>query len=219
EVETPIQKDEIIQKPAEKQEDIAQDEQVPLEAISEDSPQLQQVKPIVNKTQSETETTKEILIRERSKRISGLSLSSLKAKREHEQLKKDQKPQHTELPKEPFTEEALQNCWAAYVSKLEKSGKKIMASTLSTDVPKLLGDHVIWIELPNNTMKKEIEREQSDLLSYLRKHLRNHDLSLKISVNEEAAKKYAYTPQEKYEKLREKNPEIDILKNQFDLEL
>ncbi|MBT8312685.1 MAG: DNA polymerase III subunit gamma/tau, partial [Flavobacteriaceae bacterium] len=219
EVETPIQKDELIQKPAEKQENIAQDEQVPLEAISEDSPQLQQVKPIVNKTQSETETTKEILIRERSKRISGLSLSSLKAKREHEQLKKDQKPQHKELPKEPFTEEALQNCWAAYVAKLEKSGKKIMASTLSTDVPKLLGDHVIWIELPNNTMKKEIEREQSDLLSYLRKHLRNHDLSLKISVNEEAAKKYAYTPQEKYEKLREKNPEIDILKNQFDLEL
>ncbi|MBT8322647.1 MAG: DNA polymerase III subunit gamma/tau [Eudoraea sp.] len=219
EVETPIQKDELIQKPAKKQESIAQDEQVPLEAISEDSPQLQQVKPIVNKTQSETETTKEILIRERSKRISGLSLSSLKAKREHEQLKKDQKPQHTELPKEPFTEEALQNCWAAYVAKLENSGKKIMASTLNTDVPKLLGDHVIWIELPNNTMKKEIEREQSDLLSYLRKHLRNHDLSLKISVNEEAAKKYAYTPQEKYEKLREKNPEIDILKNQFDLEL
>ena len=94
-----------------------------------------------------------------------------------------------------------------------------MASTLSTDIPKLLGDHIIWIELPNHTMKKEIEREQSELLAHLRGQLRNHDLSLKISVNEEVAKQYAYTPQEKYEKLREKNPAIDILKNQFDLEL
>ena len=219
EVNEPIPEDELSQKTAQAQEEIATEQELDLEPNFKSAPELQKVKPIVSKTQTETEKTREILIRERSKRISGLSLSSLKAKRQHEQLKKDQKPQHTDLPKESFTEEALQSSWAAYVAKLEKSGKKIMASTLSTDIPKLLGDHVIWIELPNTTMKKEIEREQSDLLTYLRNELRNHDLSLKISVNEEAAKQYAYTPQEKYEKLREKNPAIDILKNQFDLEL
>ncbi len=213
------QKEETVQMPEEVLHGDVSESEATVAPISEESPQFTQVKPKVKPAQAETETTAEILIRERSKRISGLSLSSLKAKREHEQLKKEKQPQHIELPKETFTEEALQKSWAAYVAILEKTGKKIMASTLSTDVPKLLGEHVIWIELPNHTMKKEIEREQSGLLSHLKAQLRNHDLSLKISVNEEIAKQYAYTPQEKYEKLRKKNPEIDLLKNQFDLEL
>lgn len=165
------------------------------------------------------QTTKEILIRERSKRVSGLSLSSLKAKKAHELQKQEQQPSTEELPTEPFTEEDLHTHWNAYIKKLESTGRKILASSLSTDEPKILGDHVIWIELPNHTMKKEIEREQGGLLDHLRKAMQNFNISLKISVNEEASKQYAYTPQEKYEKLREKNPAIDLLKNQFDLEL
>ena len=189
------------------------------EMSPEVQPQKQESNPETPKQPTETETTREILIRERKKRISGLSLSSLKAKKEHEELKKEQQPEQVDLPREPFDNEALRTQWTAYVEKLENSGRKILASALSTDVPKVLGDHVVWIELPNHTMKKEIEREQAELLSFLRQNLRNYDLSLKIDVNEEAAKQYAYTPQEKYDKLRQKNPAIDLLKKQFDLEL
>ena len=181
---------------------------------------IQKEEPTTKETEKDqVQTAKEILIRERKKRVSGLSLSSLKAKKAHEQQKKEKQTDKEVLPAEPFTEEDLQTHWNAFVKKLENTGKKILASSLSTDVPKLLEGHVIWIELPNHTMKKEIEREQSGLINYLRKQLQNFDISLKISVNEEVAKQYAYTPEEKYEKLREKNPAIDLLKNQFDLEL
>ncbi|MCE2612546.1 DNA polymerase III subunit gamma/tau [Flavobacteriaceae bacterium D16] len=181
---------------------------------------IQKEEPTTKETEKDqVQTTKEILIRERKKRVSGLSLSSLKAKKAHEQQKKEKQTDKEVLPAEPFTEEDLQTHWNAFVKKLENTGKKILASSLSTDVPKLLEGHVIWIELPNHTMKKEIEREQSGLINYLREQLQNFDISLKISVNEEVAKQYAYTPEEKYEKLREKNPAIDLLKNQFDLEL
>ena len=176
--------------------------------------------PIIElKEKDPVEATKELLIRERSKRVSGLSLSSLKAKKAHEQQKKEKQQTTEVLPSEPFTEEDLQTHWNAFIKKLENNGKKILASSLSTDVPKVLEGHLVWIELPNHTMKKEIEREQSGLINYLRKALQNFDISLKITVNEEVAKQYAYTPEEKYEKLREKNPAIDLLKNQFDLEL
>lgn len=82
-----------------------------------------------------------------------------------------------------------------------------------------MDETTIWIELPNGTMKKEIEREQFDLMEYLRTNLNNHFISLKITVNEEVAKKFAFTPEEKYQKLREKNPAIDILRKTFDLDL
>jgi len=160
-----------------------------------------------------------IKIKERSKRISGLSISSLKAKKEHQLKKIEVVVDEDELPKESFTQEDLLKHWGTYIQKLDKAGKKIMASNLSSDQPKIVDQTQICIELPNGTMKKEIEREQFQLMKYLRKELNNYSIELKISVNEEIAKKFAYTPEEKYQKLREINPAIDLLRKEFDLDL
>ncbi|PKA99545.1 DNA polymerase-3 subunit gamma/tau [Flavobacteriaceae bacterium MAR_2009_75] len=154
-----------------------------------------------------------------SKRISALSISSLKAKKAHENNKKDHSIDIDSLPRSPFSEEEMQKHWAEFVNEIDVKGRKILASNLNSDVPKLLQDTTIWIELPNSTMKKEIEREQYDLMEYLKTQLNNYFINLKITVNEETAKKFAFTPEEKYEKLREKNPTIDLLRQTFDLDL
>jgi DNA polymerase-3 subunit gamma/tau len=54
---------------------------------------------------------------------------------------------------------------------------------------------------------------------YLKKRQRNYDINLKITVSEEVAKKYAFTPQEKYEKLKKKNSNIELLKKTFGLDV
>ncbi|MEA1784923.1 DNA polymerase III subunit gamma/tau [Arenibacter sp. GZD96] len=152
-------------------------------------------------------------------RISGLSLSSLKAKKEHHLSKIEVIVEEDNLPNSPFSEVDMQHYWAEFVEKLETDGRKILASNLHADVPKLLDKTTIWIELPNSTMKKEVEREHHDLMVFLKEKLHNHFLKLKISVNEETMQKYAFTPEEKYQKLREMNPNIDVLKKEFDLDL
>ncbi|MGI9551494.1 MAG: DNA polymerase III subunit gamma/tau, partial [Aurantibacter sp.] len=162
---------------------------------------------------------KKINIRLPAKKVSGLSISSLKAKKEHQLLKKEEANDGEELSKDSFSEEEMRKHWANYITKIDTQGQKIMASSLSSDLPKLQKENVIWIELPNNTMKKEVEREQYELIEYLRTKLNNHLIDLKITVNEQAFKKYAFTPEEKYEKLREKNPAIDLLRKEFDLDL
>ena len=166
-----------------------------------------------------SDPNKNIRIKERSKRISGLSLSSLKAKKEHQLKRIEVVIDEDELPKESFAKEELLKHWESYIQKLDKAGKKIMASNLSSDQPKIANETEIWIELPNSTMKKEIEREQYPLLKFLRKQLNNYSIELKITVNDEIAKKFAYTPEEKYQKLREINPAIDLLRKEFDLDL
>ena len=75
------------------------------------------------------------------------------------------------------------------------------------------------MEFPNATNKVEVERQQYDLLAFIRKTLNNFDISLSISVNEIMEKKYAYTAQDKFEKLMDKNPNIDILRRTFDLDI
>lgn len=164
-----------------------------------------------------TPSTKKINIKNVQNRISGLSLSSLKAKKDHEPTKRVETLKK-ELPREPFTEKEMQTHWNDFAARLEKKGKKILASNLQTDTPKLKNEHTIWIELPNTTMKKELEREQGPLMDFLREMLKNHSVSLHITVNEDTAKKYAFTPEEKYRKLKEKNPAIELLRKEFDLD-
>ncbi|MEO0571364.1 MAG: DNA polymerase III subunit gamma/tau [Bacteroidota bacterium] len=161
--------------------------------------------------------TKPVTLKNMPKRISGLSLSSLKAKREHEAIKNPELIE-VNLPEHLFSEEEMQKHWNDYVGKLEKKGKKILASTLQSDTPKLTNETTICMEFPNSTMKKEVEREQGPLLQYLKENLQNHAIELKISVNEESAKKYAFTPEEKYQKLKEKNPAVELLRKEFDLD-
>ena len=150
-------------------------------------------------------------------RVSGLSLSSIKVKKAHEKEKTPTVPKT--LPKMPFTEAEMQQHWNNFAKQLDEKGRKILASNLQTDVPKLKNEHTIWIELPNSTMKKEIEQEQNTLLDYLKQKLNNHTIALHITVNEEASRKFAFTPEEKYQKLKEKNPNIELLRKTFDLDL
>tara|TARA_R110002050_G_scaffold106589_1_gene216592 strand:- start:3110 stop:3610 length:501 start_codon:yes stop_codon:yes gene_type:complete len=159
-----------------------------------------------------------IILKKDTKRTSGLSLSSIKAKKEHQIKQMDVVVDEDELPKEPFTETQLITYWNEFVENIQKEGKYNLASILSIDTPKVKGT-TIHLEFPNSTNKVELERQQFDLLSFLRKSLNNFDINLSITVNEEMDKQYAYTPLEKFEKLKEKNPNIEILKKTFGLDI
>ncbi|MBV1925173.1 MAG: DNA polymerase III subunit gamma/tau, partial [Dokdonia sp.] len=151
-------------------------------------------------------------------RVSGLSIKGLHKKRELKQQQAAQKLDVTKLPTEPFTEIAMQAAWQEYVERITVAGEKILASNMEADTPTLSGT-AIQLEFPNQTMKVEVERAQGPLLEFLKRKLSNYDIVLEIKVNEEVQRKYAYTPEEKYEKLREQNPELDILRQVFDLQL
>jgi DNA polymerase-3 subunit gamma/tau len=151
-------------------------------------------------------------------RTSGLSLKSIKAKKEHLIKQMEVVIDVEDLPKEAVSKEDFLNAWNSYIKRLHKKGEKIMASILEMDTPKLQGTD-IKITFPNDTLRVELERAQYPLMEFLRKTLKNYDLKLDISVNEEISKKYAYTTLEKYEKLKEKNPHIELLRKTFGLDI
>ena len=190
----------------------------PIPPKSKESPEPEKKEPPVSEPSSNVNPKQPVAVK-RGERVSGLSLSSIRAKKLHEAQKKAQSQEDEDLPEDPVAEEALIDHWQEFTKRMEDTGKKILASSLSTDTPKLLKENTIWIELPNSTMKKEVERDSQELMTYLKKVLNNYSLQLKITVNEETAKQYAFTPEEKYQKLREKNPAIDLLRKTFDLDL
>ena len=123
-----------------------------------------------------------------------------------------------DLPKEDFTETQMRKVWGNFVSQIENKGKYNFASILQIDTQKLVGT-TIHLEFQNTTNKIEVEREKHDLLRYLKQELNNFDISLRITVNEDLEKNYAYSPTEKYEKLKEKNNRIELLHKTCDLDI
>ncbi len=153
-----------------------------------------------------------------AKRISALSLKSIKKKQQLEKELVANKPIEKELPKKKFTKEELVIAWNNYSLKIEKQGKFNLHSHLSMGVPKLEGS-TIHLEFPNQTIKVEVERAKSSLLKHLRRSLNNYEIDIEIDVNEADVKRYAYTPREKFDKLNEINPNLDQLRKDFDLDI
>jgi len=152
-------------------------------------------------------------------RVSGLSLASIRKKKELEAQVKDKAPERETVMTGKFTETQLQAAWDDYVHKLKKRGEKILASILETDLPTLKNKNEIHIELPAESMKIDLERGQHKLMGFLKTRLKNTTISLVIDVNESTAKKFVFTPIEKYNKLKEKNPLLDKLRTTFDLDV
>ena len=160
----------------------------------------------------------QILAERNANRISALSLKSVQKKQEIKQEILANQVEGPKLPVEDFSEEEMLSGWQEYSNIVEKEGKFNLLSHLTMGIPKLEG-HIIHLEFPNHTIKTEVEQAKFELLGFLREKLQNFDIDLDITVNETAEKKYAYSPREKYEKLKEKNPSIERFRTEFGLDI
>ncbi len=151
-------------------------------------------------------------------KVSALSLASIKAKREIEQHQRTLQPETVHLPTEPFTETDMLLQWNKYAQRLADKGHKIMESYLLINDPKLRGTTIVH-ELPNEGSKIDFESEKPHLQGYLRGKLHNHDITIEVVVNESIENRKAFTDQDKFNRLNEINPGLDLLRRTFDLDL
>ncbi|MEL1240185.1 DNA polymerase III subunit gamma/tau [Flavobacterium flavipallidum] len=123
-----------------------------------------------------------------------------------------------DLPTEAFTETEMLLQWTNYAKRLGDKGFKIMESLLLINDPVLNGT-TISIELPNEGSKLDFEKEMNGLLGHLKGHLHNHNITIEVIVNEAVAVKKALNDQDRYNRLHEINPHIDLLRTTFGLDL
>jgi len=166
---------------------------------------------------SSTQISKPPILKNIKRRSNSLSLKSI-----HHQ--KDIKKTTTEInyddyPRKPFTESELQTAWKDFQKFLIKKGEKSIASILATDIPTLQENFHIQFILPNKLMEDQLKQAKPKLIKFIRESLNNYGITLNIVVNETIEKKFAYTPQEKYNKLLEKNAFLKDLKDTFQLDL
>lgn len=174
------------------------------------------------KTDLQNKDSKEKLkIKKETSSVSGLSLSSLKAKKNIESiaLMKKNESESSSSNKAKFDVNSLLNSWKKFQELTIKKGRKNLASILSISQPQIFEENKLTYTLTNNTNKLELEKSKLELVQFLKKDLKNDSISLEINVNKLKEKKFVFTPGEKYEKLKKINPNIEILRKEFKLNL
>jgi DNA polymerase-3 subunit gamma/tau len=151
------------------------------------------------------------------KRSSSLSLKSIDRQKEINEIEVEI-VDYSNMPRTEFTDVQILKAWKEYVDNLIKNGKKSIASIMNADSPKVV-DSNIHITLPNKLMQSQLNSQKPRILKVIREKLNNYSIDLIIEVNEIQEKKYAYTPQEKYAKLKEKNPFIAEFRKKLDLDI
>ena len=164
------------------------------------------------------EVTKKPILKTERRRSSALSLNSIHKKPVVKKSIAETTENKDDLPKDAFTASQFLELWDTYIAKLNKNGEKIIASIMNADRPKVLVE-TITITFPNSMMEAEFNKIKPKLLRFLREQLNNYSIDFNSIVNEENNKKFAYTPQEKYNKMLEKNNALAKLKKTFKLDL
>lgn len=158
-----------------------------------------------------------VVVSQHTAPVSTLSLSSIRAKKALEQTRKANASETPHLPTESFSETDMLLQWNKYAQRLSDKGQKIMESLLLINDPKLEGTTIVH-ELPNEGSRIDFESGKHELVGYLRGKLHNHDIDIRIAVNEAMDSKKAFTPQDRYNRLNQINPNLDTLRRTFDLD-
>jgi DNA polymerase III subunit gamma/tau len=121
-------------------------------------------------------------------------------------------------PEESFTEESLLKIWDKLKDRYKESSVTVFTA-MNTHQPRVSGINMIEVTVDNVIQKESIFEQKPEILSFLRKNLNNYAVNLEVKVTDTPKVHKAYLPAEKFQKMVEKNPDVEKLKNDLDLDL
>lgn len=128
----------------------------------------------------------------------------------------------------PFTPEQMTEAWIQMSKQLFASDKRFMAM-LSNMVIKPIsdssdsgeGDRCVnyQVELQNAVQETEMNQAKPQILTFLRDHLCNSQITLQFIIHQQEKEQIAYTAEEKYRLLSKANPHVEELKQLLNLSI
>ena len=114
-----------------------------------------------------------------------------------------------------FTQEELETHWKSYL----KTHSDIPETKifLETHTPFKAGENIVCIKIDNPFQEKELK--QMDVLSFLRKELKNDEIRLQIDYTVEEQRRIIQTPRDIYARMANDYPDIEDLRKNLDLEI
>ncbi|PKP34623.1 MAG: DNA polymerase III subunit gamma/tau [Bacteroidetes bacterium HGW-Bacteroidetes-17] len=123
---------------------------------------------------------------------------------------------HT-LPDTDFTQEDLETQWSNYLSS-EADQTPSFVNALRKYTPILKDNYLVEFKTDNKVIAND-RQNINKVQAYLKEHLQNQKLSLQSVITLKEENNTAYTDEEKFDEMKKKNPALQDLKDQLDLEI
>ena len=119
-----------------------------------------------------------------------------------------------------FSSHLLIEKWNKFAEIKKKEGKMGLHTTLTKSSPILKNDFNVDFHLDSEVQKMDLQKETTYLLEYLRKELNNGSIQIHLHVSEMENQKISqFTSRERFFQMAEKNPDLHLFKEEFDLDL
>jgi DNA polymerase-3 subunit gamma/tau len=116
-----------------------------------------------------------------------------------------------------FSEAELQKAWHDFADNLIE--EKLLKNTMMLYKPRMLGDTVFEVEVNTEINKNFLDEYGNVILAHLRESLQNDDITMTVRVSEAIVVKKPLTSREIFDELVQRNPTLQKLSDEFDLEL
>jgi DNA polymerase-3 subunit gamma/tau len=148
---------------------------------------------------------------------------SLKASFGSKTVSKQQKEVHEKIGEYNFTQDELNLKWDELVSHFG-TVDSWLANILDSTNPKLKPNFIIQIPLRSKLQKNSIEKKHDTIMGILKPLLQNSQIQFEFEINEAETKEIkeehtVFTSKQKYDYLKKKNPDIELLKKELGLDL
>ena len=182
-----------------------------------------QVKPYVKQQSQATSTINAPLIKKEEKitlkktRNSAYGTVSIKNHQPKNKPEVENEEDNRNKPADEFSQSDLEQAWKKVSGNFQKDNNFFL--TLSRNKPVKRENNNFEFTVDNKIQKKEIEDSKLKIMPPIKEILNNFHLHLNIVVTEQKAQTRAYTPQDKFKKMAEKNPALKMMKDKLNLEI
>ena len=154
------------------------------------------------------------------KRSLTTSISGIRKKLNHQDEQVQKQEELLISSNSKFSTQLLIEKWNKFAEVKKKEGKMGLYTTLTKSSPILKNDFNVDFHLDSAVQKMDLQKETPYLLEHLRKELNNGSIQIHLHVSElENQKISQLTSRERFFQMAEKNPDLHLFKEEFDLDL
>ena len=154
------------------------------------------------------------------KRSLTTSISGIRKKLNHQDEQVQKQEELLISSNSKFSTQLLIEKWNKFAEAKKKEGKMGLYTTLTKSSPILKNDFNVDFHLDSAVQKMDLQKETPYLLEHLRKELNNGSIQIHLHVSElENQKISQLTSRERFFQMAEKNPDLHLFKEEFDLDL
>jgi DNA polymerase III subunit gamma/tau len=130
----------------------------------------------------------------------------------------DERIEQANLPNDEFSYDNFLEVWNE-LAQAYKADSLGLFLAMTKNRPVIMKDHIVEVIADNVIQADLVKEKKPELLSKLRKKLRNYSIDIQTRINKSVKAEKAYLPVEKLEMLVKKNPAVERLMKAFHLDL